>query len=501
MSMLTQVVTPNTISKKLRLYFLGYLYIWLPLLLGLSLAPVLAALTIGGLWFLALPIVLVVPAVILLNRYPFAAIMIWMAILPFFPFNSEFSLVYYTFHRTLIPLTLGIIIFGRMLRFNAYQPIRLVAADWSTFIFGVLGIASIFISGKDSRVVLTIFDRILVPFLIYWIIRLSHPGMPDIRRVIWLAAVLCLAESVIGLLSWFAPELLLSIWHSNMQGDRVVGTFGEPAAYAIVLMFYMLFVFYGAVSGKKGWRQTVLLVIFGLGMVCILFTFTRSCWLAGIFVVLGLLYLYPKITGMLLLITVPTMLFLSSGLLVNEFAHAYQRFNDEETADDRVILVHAGQQMFLARPIFGWGYSNYDRYDWKFMERVDNAAPGKWHIQYGTSHHTYITILAEMGLVGFFFYALPVIWWLTLTIKRLPQIRKMYLWNWRFVIILWMIIGFQIIVAQFVDLRYFFYAHATLWLSLGLIANIVQDSSKVSQEKSLSSSKRVALFGTSPHIS
>jgi O-antigen ligase len=287
--------------------------------------------------------------------------------------------------------------------------------------------------------------------------------------------LLNVAEYAIGLLSWFAPRVLPSIWHSGLIGSRIMGTFGQPAVYACILILFSVLFYHNAMNLPKGSRRTLQILALALGMVCIFFTFTRGAWLAGILVLLGLLYLYPKPTGLLVSMVILIMLILSTGPLAHEFTHAADRLESaEEGGKLRLVLANAGRRMFDARPVFGWGFSNYDRYDWKFLERVEETTPTPWQVRQGTSHHTYLTILAEMGAVGFFFYAFPVIWWLVFTIKALPRLPKEGFWNRRLLIAMWLPIGIHIFLAQDMDMRFFPYCLTLFWINLGLIANMVQ---------------------------
>jgi O-antigen ligase len=211
-----------------------------------------------------------------------------------------------------------------------------------------------------------------------------------------------------------------------------------------------------------------------MGMACIFLTFTRGCWLSAIIVLLGLATMYPKTVLTILAIVIPVAVPLAGGVLADEVAFALERLNTQETVDSRVILAHAGQQMFYQKPIFGWGFSNYDRYDWLFIERAGSAVPTLGDIRYGTSHNTYLTVLAETGVVGFFLQFFPVFWWLGLTIKVFPRMPRTGVWGRDRLVGLWLSILFYITSSQVVDMRFFWYHIGLLWLTLGLIATIVQ---------------------------
>lgn len=445
-----------------------------PLLLGLILAPVLAELIVGRVWLAALPVAFLVPAVILIFRYPFVGIIIWLAVLPLFPFSDEYKYLYYLLHRVLLPLTFGIAVLARMIRVKNYQPIRLKWFDGFILGYAALGIIWVLINRSQTIVLMFFYDRTLVPFIAYFFMRFLNPRERDLKRLTGVMVFLTLVEIVVGLIGWFAPHLLPSLWVSRLVGDRVVGTFSQSEVYGSILMYCLVFIYHYAMNIKKGFTQTFLVLLFGLGMVCIFFTFTRSCWGAALIVLLGLLFLYPKTTFLLISIVLPIMIVLGQSVLANEIAHATERLNNQDTAEGRVVLAYAGQQMFLAKPIFGWGYNQYDRYDWRFMRRVSNVAPTKWDIEKGTSHNSFLTMLAETGLVGFALYFIPVIGWLILSLKALPRLPKTGFWSWRLIIIAWLPIVFQLVTAQTVDYRFFLVPLTVMWLILGIIASITQ---------------------------
>lgn len=448
----------------------------LPLLLALGLGPLLAALIVSEKWTgLALVIPFLIPLVILLVRYPFAAIIIWMVVMPWFRFEGMYKYVYYAAHRSLIPLALGLLILSRMLRLRKHEPIRLHFLELGTLAFAGMGIISILISKKDYTSALVLHDQFLVPFMAYWLVRLSSAGERDVKRLIPVMLVISLAEYAIAMMSWFAPQTLPSIWHFSTLGSRTAGTFAQPAIYACILLLFLVYIYHDAMNRKKGFVRTIQILVFALGLVCLFFTFTRGAWFASLVVLVGLLLLYPKPTASLAVAIVLIMAILSTGVLTNEFLHAADRLaSAEDVGEARLVLAHAGKKMFSARPVFGWGFGNYDRYDWRFMERVGETNPTKWQVQQGTSHHTYLTILAEMGVVGLFLYAVPIGWWLLLTIRALPRLPRVGFWSRKWLIALWLPAVAHVMIAQDLDMRFFYYCLTLFWINLGFIGNTVQ---------------------------
>ena len=214
----------------------------LPLLLGSGLALLLAKLIVSENLTFVLPVVLLVPMTILIIRYPFAAIIIWMVVMPWFPFRGIYKYLYFTVHRFLIPLALLVNILSHMLRLKKHKPVQLEPASLAMVAFVAMGIVSIFATRSHWKTLFTLQDRFLVPFMAYWLVRFSNAQERELKQLIPLMLLINLAECAIGLVSWFAPGMLPSVWRSGLVGNRTMGTFGQPAVYAcILLLFSVLF--------------------------------------------------------------------------------------------------------------------------------------------------------------------------------------------------------------------------------------------------------------------
>ncbi len=425
---------------------------------------------------LAIVVVFIVPAMILFNRYPLAALMVWLLLMPFLQSGWVSASIFWIVHRSLPVLALGINILSRLLRLKKYPSVPWGPAEWSMIFFLALGTVSVLLTQPNPRLYLfSLYDSVFVSFVLYWVIRLLNSRIQDLKRLMPVFMVICIAEIVMGFWAWLAPHSLPWLFaFPRMDPDRMSGTFSNPNPYAYVLLFCIMFLFYYAMNSKEKLIKVLALSLFGVGLVCIFLTFTRACWLAALPVLLGLLFMYPRPILLLILGITAVIPFLAGDVVMEQFAFAGERLNSQDTAEDRVILAYAGQQMFYAKPFFGWGYASYDQHDWKFMERVGDIAPTEWDIKKGRSHNTYITILAEIGAVGFFFYFFPVIWWLILTLKVWPHIPKEGFWSRRWLVMMWLSILSFIIIAQVVDMRYFWFSLGLWRLTLGFIGNMVQ---------------------------
>lgn len=451
----------------------------LPLLLcgglGLALSLVVAFLIARGSWLIALGVIFAVPAGMLLNHYPLMGVIVWFVLMPFLPFETVSSRVFWIVHRAVIPLAMGFAMLARALEIKTYTPVKLGWAELSMAMYLVVAGVSVLLTRSSPLLYLyEVYDRMFVPFAAYLLVRILRPDEEDMQRLVLPMLVVCIAEIIIGFWARYLPQTLPPIWDISRMGTRMTGTFTNPTPYAYTLMVCMLFIYHEAMCRKSGLVRWLLILVFGAGLFCIFLTFTRGCWLASAPALLGLLVLYPKTMFPLLIATIVVGGVLSASVLADEVLFALERLVVQDTVDSRIVLAHAGRQMFYAKPFLGWGFGNYDRYDWQFMERVGNAAPTDWDINKGTSHNTYLTVLAEMGIVGFFLQFFPVVWWLWLTIKVWPRLPRMGFWSRRLLILLWLSIIFYLIATQVMDARFFWQSIGTWWFSLGLVANMVQ---------------------------
>jgi O-antigen ligase len=441
----------------------------IPVLLGLGLGPLLALLIVNGDWAFVFALLMLVPLVILFNAYPFASVIIWLLVFPFFASSPTAAgrYMYWIIHRAMIPVGLGIVILSRLMKVKKYHMVRLGRAELAMGAFAGCILVSILLFQPNTRVwLINSYDRILVPFAMYLLMRLTTPRKKEMERLSVVAFIVAVSQSVIGLLSWFAPQVLPPQW-LHLQGVRTVGTLRQPAVYTSALIFSIALLFQAAMNRKAGWLRTVYLSGFGLGAVCVFLSFSRGSWVGGVLVAAGLLILFPKPMIRMSIILLAIMAVLASGALSSQMAWASERLETQDTIKSRVAISEALIAMNQRKPFFGWGYGNQKRYSAQFLKR---AGAGYASL---SSHNTYLTIAAEMGLAGLFLYIFPFVWWLILSVKVLSRIPKDGMWDRSLLVVFWLVIVNYIIVSNFIDIRYFPFGLTLSWMTLGCVANVV----------------------------
>ncbi|MDM8520006.1 O-antigen ligase family protein [Anaerolineales bacterium HSG6] len=451
-------------------------------LIALTVGPILAVLVVQGQSLYAVALIIFLPVAVLMNRYPFTAFMIWCIFIPLVPAKPEYRYLYWVFHRSLIPLAVGVNILSRMLKIQEHKPVRIGWPDLAMAAYLVFGLITIVTNNdflENRKVVFALYDRIFIAFCAYWLVRFLQPTDKELERLVSVLLFLLILEGVVVLTSWFFPGFIPRTWiaEGRLEGLRGTGTFREPAPLTSAVIFCSTFVLQSIMIRQKGLKKLFYMSSLGLAGISIIFSFSRGSWVSALIVLVIWILLYGRTILPFIITSILIAVLLFSTVFGNELNYALSRLNSAQTAGSRLVLANAGQRMFYEKPIFGWGYGSYDLHDWKFMERVGDYVPRQYEIKQGTSHNTYLTILAETGIIGFSLYVFPYVWWLIMTVVIWPRLPRgqpsMEFFDWRFFMMLWACLWFIITVSQFVDARFFWFTIGTQWFTLGLIANFI----------------------------
>lgn len=453
-------------------------------LLGILLAFAIAYLVVAGLWPIALVLIFALPGFILIHRYPFVAVIIWLMLDPFLVATDGglFRNVYWVIHRALPLVTLGIVVLSYSLKVKRRNLPRLGLVELS--MVGYIGATVLSVFYQSDQVQFTTFflyDHIVVPISLYFIVRLTNPSEQVLRRILPVLLFIILSQSIIGLLSWTVPQVLPLSWLGRV-GTRTTGSLDSYSVFSATMIFCALLVLQSVLNHT--YTKIVRLGLYAsffLALFMVFFTFSRGSWLGALLVLSGVTFLYPKfISRFGFVVLVVIVLVIGSGLLSPYIQYAQNRtYSDssEESALARLPVVLGSIRMFESKPLFGWGYENFDKYDYQFQERVGElVSPEKDH----ASHNLYLTILAEQGLVGFLLYLTPVFILLMKTIKALPKMPSQGYWSKKLLIFFWLVVVFHITVNNFSNMRVVF-GLGMWWITLGFIASMVDDATRLTQ--------------------
>ncbi len=437
---------------------------------------VMAYLVSGGNWLFGAVALAVFPAVIILHRKPVVAVMIWLTLGPLVMVvegGSAARKAYWLLHRALPLGAVLVVVVTAVLGLKRPKSMKLGAPEVMMLAYVAVSLLSIwYTSLTPGASTIHLYDRVVVPMLLYLVVRLAPPRDADYQMAVPVLAFLLISQSIFGVLGWLAPGLLPKSWLDRAD-TRTVGSLDHPNVYGTTVLIAGTWLFYLLVtrndSRSRRWGQLFLFV----GLTMAFLTFSRATWLAAIAVGAVLFLLYRRqvtsvgVTGLLIVTVV-----LMSGVAAPIVDRATTRFFSEasqESALSRLPVVVASLRMFEAKPIAGWGYGNFDQYDFQFQGSVaDLFVPDKDH----ASHNLYLTILAEQGAIGLLTYLGPAFLLLIATPRAYRRLRRHPTLDKNVLVVLWMLPLSHLIVNNLSNMRVPF-GLGLWWLSLGLIANTI----------------------------
>ncbi len=458
---------------------------------GLALAVVLGYLIVTGNVFMGIAVLFAVPVFVLLHRYPWLAVLIWLFLVPLFTETPDARTrqVYWILHRALPPATLLIMLISSKLRINVHKFPKLGLPEAAMGGYLIVSIFSIILLNETPLATFyEFYDRVISPMCLYLLIRLWRPSEEDLKRTAPVVMFMLVSQLLVGLIAWYAPASLPVAWVKEEFG-RTTGTVGSYGAYAALMIFSGLFLLRSALSQKTGLVRTLYLLAFILSGFGVFMSFSRGAWAAGGVVILGMLLIDQKRLIQVALIAVPLIYFLAAGPLSSQIEWANERLyseSSEQSALIRLPVFQASVRMLAAKPFFGWGYENFNRYDTQFYSPVDGMVTPVKDL---SSHNSYLTLLAEQGLVGALLFLFPVFWWLARSVRVIFKLPQEGFWGRRSLILSWLFIIAYVVITMFHNMRVVL-GLGLWWVGLALIANAVEHKFKADRLEPALNSQR-----------
>lgn len=435
---------------------------------------------------------LAIPLAIIVISYPWAAVMVWVAAMPFFVVADSASVGagVWAVHRLLVPATIVLLLVYRMLglargRFNLSTVDIIIAA------FLILAYVNIFaLSNNPIRMAVAFYDNLVIPISLFWLVRLADPGPSELRRLVPVVAAVVAVQVCVGVLSWLAPTALPAAWLGR-AGERTIGTLGGPGPYSVTLVFGALLFVHAGNGSYHRWVRWLLMMLAAAAFVGVLLSLSRGSWLGAGAAIVGLFFIFPRMMAPIVAAGALAALILAAGPLASQFGVLDERLSDADTAASRLVTNNAALRMIATEPWSGYGYGNFERFDESFKERV-----GDIPVQPGSAHHAYLALAAENGIPALVLYLLPAVWLL----MRAVQLRRFmpaepYL-NRQLVAVMWLALLSQFLVANFMDMLHSSpWGVGLWWLSLALI-HVTVSSAAANQHASKRRSPLSASVGT-----
>ncbi len=260
-----------------------------------------------------------------------------------------------------------------------------------------------------------------MPLTVYWIIRQSKLTERSLHYIYGFLVLLGVYLATTGLLEiteqwWLVFPRYIADPDVGIHFGRARGPFGNSIRYGL----YVAICFFAAllIWRRLSRRWQVLTLPLGLLFLgAIFFSYTRSVWLgvAGAVLLVAILNVPRRIRlGLVSSLCV-------AGSLV--FVLHWERLvylEREESAGHAAVSVsnraahaYVSWQMFLDRPLMGWGYGQYPNEKLAYLYDR-NTTLKLQRLRERLSHNTILTMLVEAGVIGLgLFLAVLTSWFCT----------------------------------------------------------------------------------------
>src|SRR4051812_40665175 len=310
-------------------------------------------------------------------------------------------------------LVLGVVARAVVLR----EPLfRFERASWLMIALTLMVLASMIGRPFDEDALGLLATKYLIPFTLFHLaatVFTEEKGF--LRFEIFMLVVLTYLSFtsiafIMGAHALVFPKFILdpSLGH---HADRARGPFLQAVANGVSLNILGLLAWHGYRRGTLRGRKTLLLL--GSLPIAILATMTRAVWLSFAGSLIAVLFISKNLKARVACVAVMVLAAASLCVVMSTsgFGGALSdRMQESAPVDYRKAVYAGGWQMFLERPIAGWGFHQMPAELPKYVSEYKDK------VLY--PHNTYLEVLVENGLIGLAFYL-----WLMWEMLRLGRVK------------------------------------------------------------------------------
>jgi O-antigen ligase len=323
----------------------------------------------------------------------------------------------------------------------------------------------------------TFYATVVIGVIVYYVVAFWPGRSLQPERVCAVVLVAATLQAAMSIVEWLTGWNLWrdTGWHRGAGDNRSVATLANPgllgAFIGVGMVVALAVLFWNGPSRLR--RLSVVMVV--LGPLGVFVTLTRGAILATALASAPLVLLArrSRLGGIGVLALAALMIVVFWGRI--ESTSLYQsRLSNGQNVDVRLALQKASLDLAAQKPILGWGYGSFDRVKANVqVTGTIGSVAASAAVRGNTSHDTFLTVLVEYGGVGLLLLVLP---WLWISLNALRRIRARAPDRW---------IDVAGVAAVFVivftgatlDLRFFSFVPAVLWLFLALMRRAAADGS------------------------
>jgi O-antigen ligase len=272
--------------------------------------------------------------------------------------------------------------------------------------------------GCDAPPLWRLTTGFIMPAVIYWVARQSRLFERRVTFVHGALACFGIYLAATGLAEvthqwWLVFPKYIADPAVGLHFGRARGPMVQAVSYGLFLGITML----AAFVWRSRWNRTgqvVWLLVIAAELAALACTFTRSIWIGtALAIVVALALTLRGIWRPIVLGALVSSALVMSVVQLDSLANLQREGSATEartSADMRASFAYVSWQMFLDRPILGFGFGQFYREKLPYLS--DRSTPLQLELIRDFIHHnTYLSLLTETGLVGLGLYLAILIAW------------------------------------------------------------------------------------------
>jgi O-antigen ligase len=259
-----------------------------------------------------------------------------------------------------------------------------------------------------------LIEGYLIPILLYWVARRSAIRQRDVNCLFGMLAMfglyLCITAAceIGGAWALVYPRYIVDP-EMGIHFGRARGPFLQSVRLGIYLLAGLAAVWiplvWRGVWGRGGRLLGLLLASVFLVALCL--TYTRSVWLGGFMAAFVLFALtlrgVARRAVLVAMVGAGCLLLFVAQEGLWSFDREFGPLETQQSTRMRAVFAYVSWLMFKDRPLLGWGFGQFPRENRPFLN--DRSTSLQLESIRGYIHHnTFLSILVELGLVGFLLF-------------------------------------------------------------------------------------------------
>jgi hypothetical protein len=255
-------------------------------------------------------------------------------------------------------------------------------------------------------------------------------------------------------------------------GVRAMGTFLQPVATGFAMIATFVLALHVLSRSRRALSRVYMLLITLITPIAVFFTYTRSVYLGFAAAVLVLIGFSRRLRVVMLVLMVAIGLgVMGNWTNVTSEKREAGGVAEFSTAQARIVLAQASLAMFLDHPFTGVGFTSFVSKAQPYVARVRWTFLGykeAWIAGATNQHNQFLSVLTEIGLIGFVPFALLYFFVLRTLFKARSVAADIY--DSEFVIAVGAIMAAYIAQIVFIEPRFFEFMNTLPFMLVGIVA-------------------------------